>query len=147
VRRDFLDMHNIRYQENMYFSEDYELYARALAFGARLKLVPAQGYISVLRSNSLSAQHSETDLLHLRNCDKVLQGIPGLSKEDKAALRRHYLNSDCRLQWRLLINAIKKRDVTAALRTFLRPYPVPFCNMQQLAEQVYLRTFLRTKKK
>jgi len=140
MRRSFLETHNIRYQEPMRLGEDYELYTRALASGARLLLVPAQGYVSVVRANSLSARHSETDLLRLRDCDDALRDIPSLSKDDRAALRQHYLSVDCRLQWRLLINAVKKRDAVAALRTFLRPWPVPLYNMQQLLEQLYLRT-------
>lgn len=143
MRRSFLTSHNIRYLEHMRLGEDYELYARALAHGARLLLVPAQGYVSVTRKNSLSAKHSERDLLHLRDCDNGLLKIPSLSKKDRAALRQHYLNIDCRLQWRLLITAVKQRNVAAALRTFMRPYPVPLHNMQMLMEQAYLRTFRR----
>jgi len=143
MRRDFLDAHNLRYQEHMRLGEDYELYARALALGARLNIVPAQGYISVIRPDSLSARHSETDLLHLRDCDEALRRDLALPEEDRAVLRRHYLSVDCRLQWRLLINAVKSRDAGACLRTFLRPWPVPLYNMQQLARQAYLRTFRR----
>ena len=146
MRRAFLDKHNIRYLEHMRLGEDYELYARALAHGARLLLTPAQGYISVMRKNSLSALHSETDLLHLRDCDDGLLGIPDLSKEDCNALRKHYLDMDCRLQWRLLIKAVKQRDAMAALRTFMRPYPVPLSNMQLLLEQAFIRTFRRKQK-
>ena len=43
MRRAFLDAHNIRYLEHMRLGEDYELYSRALANGARLLLIPAQG--------------------------------------------------------------------------------------------------------
>jgi succinoglycan biosynthesis protein ExoU len=143
MRRSFLDRHDIRYLEHMRLGEDYELYARALAKGARLLLAPAQGYISVMRKNSLSALHSETDLLHLRDCNDALMGIPSLSQEDRDALRSHYLSIDCRLQWRLLIKAAKQRDAVAALRTFMRPYPVPLYNMQKLVEQAFVRTFRR----
>lgn len=143
MRRSFLETHNIRYQEPMRLGEDYELYARALASGARLLLVPAQGYVSVVRPNSLSALHSEADLLRLRDCNDILRDIPSLSEDDRDALRQHYLSIDCRLQWRLLINAVKKRDAVASLRTFLRPWPVPLYNIQKLMEQVYLRSFRR----
>jgi len=143
MRRAFLELHGISYLEHMRLGEDYELYARALAKGARLLLAPAQGYVSVTRKNSLSALHSEADLLYLRDCDDALMRMPSLSKEDRAALRQHYLSVDCRLQWRLLINAVKQRNAVAAVRTFMRPYPVALSNMQLLLEQVFVRTFRR----
>jgi len=140
MRREFLDKHNIRYQEHMRLGEDYELYARALAFGARLYLAPTQGYVSVLRSNSLSGQHSEDDLHNLRDCDYALGKIPGLTPSDKTALRQHFLSVDCRLQWRLLIKAVKERNVGAAIHTFLRPLPVPYYLIKKLTEQFFMRT-------
>lgn len=139
MRRAFLDQHNLRYQENMRLGEDYELYARALALGARLLLAPSQGYVSVMRKNSLSGQHSEDDLRNLRDCDLALGKIPGLTAGDHMALRRHYANTDCRLQWRLLINAVKQRDAPAAFAAFLRPWPVPYYLTARLAEQAVLR--------
>jgi len=105
-------------------------------------LIPAaQGYVSVMRSNSLSGQHSEFDLLQLRDCDHALAATSsGLSMADKAALRQHYLSVDCRLQWRLLINAAKQKDPRAVLFCFARPYPVPLYLLGQLAEQAILRS-------
>lgn len=140
MRREFLLTHQIQYRENMRLGEDYELYARALALGAVFRLVPAQGYISVLRPNSLSGQHTENDLLNLRNCNLTLQAIPNLLPQDREALRQHYLNTDCRLQWRLLISAVKKRNIHEIFRTFLRPHPVPLYLLSQLTEQAILRT-------
>ncbi|NBO18943.1 MAG: glycosyltransferase family 2 protein [Proteobacteria bacterium] len=139
MRRAFLDAHNIRYQEHMRLGEDFELYARALALGARLLLVPAQGYVSVVRENSLSGRHSETDLKHLRDCDEALLANLPLPQQDRAALRAHYLGMDCRYQWRMLILAVKARSPMAALRTFLRPWPVPLYLARQLAQQAWLR--------
>lgn len=145
IRKSFLDNNHIRYQESMRLGEDFELYARALALKARLIIIPTQGYVSVVRSNSLSSQHSENDLLHLRDCDHALEKSLSLSQQDKNALREHYLSIDCRLQWRLLINAVKSRNIAAALQTFLRPYPVPLYLMKQLAHQCILRSLSKTK--
>ncbi len=140
MRRSFLDAHTIRYCESMRLGEDFELYARALALGARLLLVPAQGYVSVVRKDSLSGRHSETDLLRLRDCNTDLMALPNLSASAKDALHRHYLSADCRYQWRMLILAVKQRNARAALAAFLRPYPVPLYLCKQLAQQVYLRS-------
>ncbi|HAX92309.1 MAG TPA: glycosyl transferase family A [Rhodospirillaceae bacterium] len=140
MRRSFLEAHNIHYREDMRLGEDYELYARALAHGARLLLLPEAGYVSVVRANSLSGQHSEHDLQVLRDCDEDLARIEGLCAADHAALRAHYRSVDCRLQWRLLINAVKARDVRAAAACFARPYPVPFYLIRELWGQLVLRS-------
>lgn len=139
IRRQFLEKHGICYQEHMRLGEDFELYARALAMGARLMLVPAQGYVSVVRAGSLSGNHSETDLLNLRDCSYKIIRDTALTEPDKEALRQHRASVDCRLQWRLLIIAVKNVDIKAAIATFLRPYPVPLYLMHRLMEQLYLR--------
>jgi succinoglycan biosynthesis protein ExoU len=139
MRRSFLDAHCLRYQEHMRLGEDYELYARALACGARLLLVPPQGYVSVVRAQSLSGQHSENDLQQLRDCDKSLEALPQLNAQEKAALHRHYLSIDCRLQWRLLILAVKQRSLRNILASFRRPMPVPAYLLFHLLEQLVLR--------
>ncbi|HEU5047123.1 MAG TPA: glycosyltransferase family 2 protein [Rickettsiales bacterium] len=143
MRREFLAEHGIRYQEHMRLGEDFELYARSLALGARLVLVPPQGYVSVVRPNSLSGTHSETDLQILRDCGVQLLSELGISREDREALRRHARSVDCRLQWRLLIRAVKERNTQAALAAFRRPHPVPAYLIERLVEQLYLRTFGR----
>jgi succinoglycan biosynthesis protein ExoU len=139
MRRRFLERHGLHYQEHMRLGEDFELYARALALGACLILMAPQGYVSVPRPDSLSAQHSETDLRHLRDCNLALAEEPGLTKAERQALRRHYLSVDCRLQWRLLIVAVKKKDLWAAVQTFLRPWPIPMYLLRQLTIQVFHR--------
>jgi len=141
MRRSLLKRYGLHYQEHMRLGEDYELYARALALGARLILVPPQGYISVWRQHSLSGQHSETDLLHLRDCDKILEKELELDRVQRKALRRHYLSVDCRLQWRILIVAVKNRDIRGMIRTFLKPYPIPVYLLGQLGLQLFLRLF------
>lgn len=139
IRRDFLRLHHLCYQKNMRLGEDYELYARALGLGARLVVVPAQGYVSVVRSRSLSGNHSEFDLLQLRDCDTALLADLDLSAADRCAIRQHYRSVDCRYQWRMLILAVKDRNIAGAIKTFLRPFPVPFYLLGQVWEQVLLR--------
>jgi succinoglycan biosynthesis protein ExoU len=123
----------------MRLGEDYELYSRALALGAKLLLVPAMGYVSVVRTNSLSGRHSEVDLRHLRDCDLELLALPNLGRDDRKALRQHYLSIDCRLQWRLLILAVKQRNIRKVMATLARPMPVPLYLFRQLTEQFILR--------
>lgn len=139
MRRSFLQQHEIAYQPGMRLGEDYELYTRALAHGARLLLLPAQGYVSVVRANSLSSRHSEHDLQNLRDCDEQLAAIASLTDSDRKALRAHYLSVDARLQWRLMINAVKAKNPLAALKCLLRPWPVPAFVLGQLWQQFKIR--------
>jgi succinoglycan biosynthesis protein ExoU len=140
MRRRFLENHQLRYQENLRLGEDYELYARALACGARMFLVPERGYVSVMRPNSLSGTHSIEDLRKLRDCDDSLASLPELTEEDRKALRQHYLSVDCRLQWRLLIEAVKQRDLRGCLTSFRRPHPIPSYLLSKLSRELAQRT-------
>jgi succinoglycan biosynthesis protein ExoU len=140
LRREFLTAHNLRYRENMRLGEDFELYARALALGARLVLIPDAFYVSVVRENSLSGRHSEDDLRCLRDGDRDLAAELPLQGAEKAALERHTKSIDCRLQWRLLILAVKQRNAGAALAAFRRPWPVPLYLLEKLLEQAWRRS-------
>jgi succinoglycan biosynthesis protein ExoU len=137
-RRAFITQHGLRYREDMRLGEDYELYARVLALGARFLTCAPAGYISVERPGSLSKEHSETDLLRLRDCDDGLASIRLLTPGEQRALRRHWNSVDCRLQWRRLISAVKGRDVGAAISTFRSPQTAAFL-AARLGEQAWLR--------
>ena len=139
MRRSFLESKKLSYRNDLRLGEDYELYARALAAGARLYLIKDRGYVAVMRTESLSGKHSIEDLRRLRDCDESLGKLSGLSYKDIDALRQHYLSVDCRLQWRLLIDAVKKRQWKAGFATFRRPSPVPRYLMGQLISEFGLR--------
>lgn len=140
IRREFLEKNHITYREDLRLGEDFELYARCLAAKARMLLVPSQGYISVVRPNSLSGMHSEHDLKQLRDSDVDLLKNLTLNAQEQQILRKHYLSIDCRFQWRMLILAVKKRDASAIIKSFARPWPVPAYLMGQLVQQLWLRT-------
>jgi len=137
MRRSFLAAHSLTYRD-MRLGEDYELYARAIALGARFLLTPPAGYISVEREGSLSKKHSEHDLRLLRDCDDALARIRPLSSSEQRALNRHRASVDHRLQWRLLISAVKARDPVAAAKTFHDPAAALYL-ARQLGEQVWVR--------
>lgn len=143
MRRSFLEKHHLAYCENMRLGEDYELYARALGNGARMIILEAQGYVSVVRTTSLSSSHSEHDLLQLRNSDDALMRDLVLTPQAYEIFRRHRISIDCRLQWRLLINAVKERDIIAILRTFTHSPKVSLFLLEQLWGQFRVRILKR----
>jgi succinoglycan biosynthesis protein ExoU len=138
MRRAFIVNTHLRYRPELRLGEDYEFYARALALGARFVVGGEAGYISVEREGSLSKDHSPEDLQRLRDCDTGLETIPGLSSAERHALKRHWNSVDCRLQWRLLIEAVKRRDTGAALATFHTPHTALYL-ATRLGEQAWLR--------
>ncbi len=146
IRRSFLEDRNLRYDETLRLGEDYDLYARALASGARFLVVPAQGYVSVMRKTSLSANHSKTDLERLRDSDIRLASFAGLSRSERAAVWRHYKNIDARIRWLEAIEAFKKRRPDQFIGTFLHSHQAAAYVGTRLAEQAYLRLSARLKR-
>jgi succinoglycan biosynthesis protein ExoU len=140
MRREFLRQHLMAYQPNMRLGEDYELYARALAYGAKFTVVPPQGYVSVWREGSLSGRHSETDLLNLRDCDLSISNLPSVSESDRAMLMRHFNAVDCKLQWRYVISAVKEKNWIAIPICFGRSWGVACYLFGQLCLEFVKRT-------
>lgn len=89
IRREFLERHELHYDENCRLGEDFILYTRALAMGARFKVVGDCGYAAMIRNNSLSSRHCTDDLaaLHARTVD--LLDTLELSETDRLALASH----------------------------------------------------------
>jgi succinoglycan biosynthesis protein ExoU len=138
LRRSFLETGRLRYRPEMRPGEDYELYARALAGGARFLVCGPAGYVSVERPGSLSKEHGEADLLRLRDCDDGIAAIRRFTAAERRALRRHWVSVDRRLQWRRLISAVKQRDAGAALSAF-HSLDAAIYLAGKLAEQAWLR--------
>ncbi|WP_331376901.1 glycosyltransferase family 2 protein [Sinorhizobium chiapasense] len=89
MRRSFLEGHRLRYKEDLRLGEDYDLYARALAKGARYKIIHSCGYAAVVRGNSLSGSHRTADLRRLYEADQAILTEGPLSADAASAIRRH----------------------------------------------------------
>ncbi|MGN6764877.1 MAG: glycosyltransferase family 2 protein [Rhizobiaceae bacterium] len=89
IRRDFLERAGLRYREDLRLGEDYDFYVRALARGARYRLVHSCGYGAVVRPDSLSGRHRTADLKRLYEADQAILETERLSGEEEAAIRRH----------------------------------------------------------
>ncbi|WP_161989000.1 glycosyltransferase family 2 protein [Sphingomonas glacialis] len=142
IRRELLVRHAVRFDDALWLGEDYELYTRALLLGGRLLLVPAAGYVYTVRPTSLSGEHTIDALRMLRDCDQGLATIPGLTTAQRKALDDHYQSVDRRLQWRLLIEAVKRRDAKAAVATFSRSGAVSVFLVGMLLQEAVRRVRL-----
>jgi succinoglycan biosynthesis protein ExoU len=140
MRRSFLDLHQLRYDEKLRLGEDFILYANALAAGAVFKVVPFRTYVSVIRSNSISGNHSKRDLEQLRESSKHLAGLNQLTVSERKLVRRHSDSIDARIQWLNVIDAVKSRSFTAFLSPFFTRWTTCVFLLGQLWEQVVLRS-------
>ena len=120
IRRQFLDSHALRYDETLRFGEDYVLYARALAAGARFLLIPTVGYVAVERAGSLSARHTRHDLELLRNSDSELMAMDHLTPREREAIAKHRADVDRRAQWLVLVGALQSHNYPQFLSTYFR---------------------------
>jgi succinoglycan biosynthesis protein ExoU len=120
MRREFLDRHEIRYVENMRLGEDYDLYARILARGARMRLTPWCGYVSLIREDSLSGRHSRADLAAYLASDDRLLRMPIFQTSEIRAIQAHRLSTLEKLAWIDFMAALKSRRVFAAAGIVVR---------------------------
>jgi succinoglycan biosynthesis protein ExoO/succinoglycan biosynthesis protein ExoU len=136
-RREFLAVHGLRYDEELRFAEDFAFYLDCLGAGARFVLLRQPLYRYRLRSDSLTARHSIEDLRRLQRVDGRLLQRAGAAATPafRAALKRHKRSVDQRLQWRVVIAAVKRRDWPGALAAGLQgPHVFTYVAAQLAAE-------------
>ncbi len=88
-RRDFLEKHDLHFDETCRLGEDFVLYANMLARGARYRLLERCGYAALVRGDSLSSKHSVTHLRAFLRGTRAIEALPGLSAEERRMLGRH----------------------------------------------------------
>jgi succinoglycan biosynthesis protein ExoU len=122
MRRAFLDAGNIRYDEKLRLGEDYDLYLRALANGARYKVIEHCGYGAVVRHDSLSSRHRTEDLRMLYEADeRILKDIP-LPAEARAIITAHRDHIRDRYEHRAFLDTKARSGFIGALgRLLSRP--------------------------
>jgi succinoglycan biosynthesis protein ExoU len=140
MRRAFLDLHQLRFDERLRLGEDFALYARALAAGAAFRIIPSRTYVSVVRSGSISVTHTREDLERLRDSDKALQQLPALTPEEMLLVQQHYESIDARVQWLNVIDAVKGRRVAEFISPFvIRPITSVYL-ICRLLEELMMRS-------
>ena len=115
MRRAFLESHGLTYDVGLRLGEDYDLYARALALGARMRLIPWAGYVSVMRGNSLSLNHGRKEIAALEACDDRLLASSSLSAADARIVQRHRFTTRSRIVWIDFMAALKGGSPLRAL--------------------------------
>ncbi|MGC4025513.1 MAG: glycosyltransferase family 2 protein [Mesorhizobium sp.] len=116
MSRAFLEKHALRYNEYLRLGEDYELYARAMAHGARFKVIKSCGYAALVRANSLSGHHQTQDLRRLADADLGLLEIDNLPHIWRTALRRHERHVRNRYRLRNFLDVKAEHGLATAAR-------------------------------
>ncbi|MEM6534011.1 MAG: glycosyltransferase family 2 protein [Pseudomonadota bacterium] len=106
------------YREQMRFAEDYDLYTRLLADGARACLIDSAGYYAVQRRGSLSRTPSGIDFERLIAADTDLLQRPTLEPRDRQEIERHRSQVQKLWVWVRAIEAVRNRHVFEFLRCF-----------------------------
>jgi len=127
MRRAFLERHGLAYDETMRLGEDYDLYARALSLGGRMRLIPWVGYVSVMRDDSLSAVHGRGDLVALETSDTRLLAARHLKASEKRLVSQHRFTTRSRIVWIDFMETLKSGKPFRALEIMLRdPRQAPY---------------------
>ena len=146
MRRAFFDANDLAYDPDLRLAEDYLLYAKALAAGARFRLVDPLGYFAVYRDDSLSSQHSTKDLGAIVKADQALALHPALTPKDRSVLRQHCLDTRKEWAWRRLIDAVHDKDLRTMASLCVEPPRVVLSLVGKLVEQVWLRGTARLRR-
>ena len=98
----------------MRLGEDFDLYARVLLNGGKMRLAPWTGYMSVMRLNSLSLNHSRADILGFEASKDRLLASGKLSPEEARLVRKLRANTHSRVVWIDVMAAVKGGKVFRA---------------------------------
>lgn len=126
IRRSFIEAHRLRYKEEMRLGEDYDFYVRALAKGARYKVIEHCGYGAVIRANSLSGRHRTEDLRQFYEADEAILADPGLPPAARDVIKQHRDHIRGKYELRAFLDVKSKAGKLAAIRHMLgRPQAFP----------------------
>lgn len=141
MRRGFLMETGLRYDEELRFAEDFAFYLACLNAGGRFYLLLEPLYRYRLRDDSLTARHSIEDLRRLQGIDRrLLQQSRAASPSFRSALKAHKRSIDQRLQWRVVIEEVKRGAWRRALGASLRGRHVFTYVCLQLVREAWART-------
>jgi succinoglycan biosynthesis protein ExoU len=136
MRRAFLTDRRLAYDERLRLGEDFILYAKALALGARFRIVEACGYVAVERSDSLSGRHTAADLRNLAAASAALSALP-LPRDQAAALREHHRHVRAKQALREFLDAKRAKGILGGAAALARsPASTPYVLATAVADKL-----------
>lgn len=128
MRRAFLERYELRYPEDIYSGEDFDLYVRCLLRGARLLFVDESYYRALIRPDSLSRADPERNNAALRRSlehlisDALACGNRGAAR----MLARRARDLELYGEYSRLSDALHHRRFVDAARLLRRLLPQPY---------------------
>jgi succinoglycan biosynthesis protein ExoU len=136
VRRAFLDAHALRYDETLRLGEDFALYTRMLAAGAKFMTVARCGYVAVERRQSLSGSHATADLAVLLGSVDAWAAGAQLAPPDRALLKRYRAELSANFRHRRLLDDKREIGLLRALARLLdEPQTAPLVALRVLHDK------------
>ncbi|MFN7027256.1 MAG: glycosyltransferase family 2 protein [Pseudorhizobium sp.] len=114
--RDFLQRHDLAFDERLRIGEDYLLLASALASGATCAVEPSAGYVYHLRQGSISRVLDLHHVESMLSADRTFLSRFPLSGEALVAQRRRTRSLVEARAFLTLVSHIKNRSAAGALR-------------------------------
>lgn len=106
------------YSQEMRFQEDYELYTRMMADGARFCLTDPKGYVAVHRQGSLSYSQKAIDFERVVAADRALLARGTLSAIERRAVQAHLQEAEAEGCWWRAIESVRERKPLKFLSAF-----------------------------
>jgi len=100
MRREMLAAMALRYAENVRLGEDFVLYAKAMAKGARFQLSLQCGYVAIEHPTSLSGRHSIDDLEAFLAASQTVAREHELATGEQRVFRRHCASIERKIRHR-----------------------------------------------
>lgn len=116
ISRDFLQRCGLRYDERLRLGEDFILYVRLIARGARFVTIRSCGYVAFQRGDSLSAKHKTEDLRAFADAaHEILRDDP-LPPEAREPLRQQERLTRNKFHHRLFLDRKAEGGLMSAAR-------------------------------
>lgn len=115
IRRDWLDGHRLRYDESLRLSEDFMLYASMISRGAQFLTVRRCGYVAVVRTASLSGNHTPADLAALLRAVDAWGAATKLDSEERVLLARYRSQLSANFRHRRLLDDKRNQGLAHAV--------------------------------
>ena len=106
------------YSQDMRFQEDYELYTRMMANGARFCLTDPKGYVAVHRQGSLSYSQKAIDFERVVTVDKLLLARDTLPPLERRAVQAHLREAEAEGCWWRAIEGVREHKPLKFLSAF-----------------------------
>ena len=119
IRMSLMEELSLRYAPDMRLDEDYDLYVRLLAGGARAAFAPAQGYVAFRRADSLSRTHGHHELGQAYQAAIAHMSLPGLDGATRSAMARLRTHISGKYRWAKFLHDAKALNVLGVANCFL----------------------------